>query len=240
MSESKTGLMRNSKSRLLDIDIRPILKNELRERFSGDSIIREEFGCNGARVDIAVINGRLHGFEIKSDRDSLDRLVTQVPIYSALFDSMTIVVGSKYRESVQTCIPSWWGIKEARRLADGRIALLRVRPANDNDGVDPCALIRLLWRKEIWAILRKHKHHSDLRNASAFRLQKALNERLSADLIAKEVRSAIKVRLASESDSPQTRNDGSYPTASTAEDSRAKYEANLLWLLTLQSRHPLR
>jgi hypothetical protein len=221
-------------SNLLDIDIRPVLKNELTKTFSHDSIIREEFGCNGARVDLAVINGRLHGFEIKSDRDGLGRLATQVPIYNVLFDHMTIVVGSKHRRAVEACIPDWWGIKEATRLSSGSVNIDDVRPASDNRQVEPFALIRLLHRTEIWTILRKRKQHSDLRNASALRLQNAMHERLSPEAIAQEVRGAIKARRYFEADGRQTQSDGSCTTASSFEDSRRMYEMNLNWLLSLQ------
>src|ERR1700722_14688560 len=59
-----------------DSDIRRVLLADLYQIY-GDKeqdLIVEEFGCNSARTDIAVINGSLHAFEIKSDSDTLDRL----------------------------------------------------------------------------------------------------------------------------------------------------------------------
>ena len=57
--------------------IRAALKGELERLHAGDDKLRivEEFGIeHGAiRIDIAVVNGLLHGYEIKSDRDTLLR-----------------------------------------------------------------------------------------------------------------------------------------------------------------------
>jgi hypothetical protein len=58
-------------------------------------LIVEEFGCNSARTDIAVINGSLHAFEIKSDSDSLDRLPSQIEAYQGVFEYITLVCGSR-------------------------------------------------------------------------------------------------------------------------------------------------
>src|SRR5437868_3972985 len=66
--------------RLRDSDIRPTLLRELQAHFSDPehNLILQEFGCNAARIDLAVVNGALHGFEIKSDCDSLERLDSQI------------------------------------------------------------------------------------------------------------------------------------------------------------------
>jgi hypothetical protein len=54
--------------------IREALKRHLNHLHAGDAKLRiiEELGVEhgAARIDIAVINGVLHGYEIKSDRDT--------------------------------------------------------------------------------------------------------------------------------------------------------------------------
>ena len=59
-----------------DVDIRKALLANLEVKYGDSShdLIVEEFGCKTARADVAVINGFLHAYEIKSDSDSLDRL----------------------------------------------------------------------------------------------------------------------------------------------------------------------
>ena len=84
-----------------------------------DSLVINEFGCAGSRVDVAVINGRLHGYEIKSDCDTLLRLESQVPAFSAVFDRITIVVGSRHVDNLSGCVPPWWGVIEAVCACNG-------------------------------------------------------------------------------------------------------------------------
>ena len=66
-----------------DSDIREVLLDSWQKKYFSDESTRvfEELGlCQGdARVDVAVVNGSIHGFEIKSERDSLDRLSNQLP-----------------------------------------------------------------------------------------------------------------------------------------------------------------
>src|ERR1700733_1041930 len=59
------------------------------------------------RVDIAVVNGRLAGFEIKSDFDSLSRLPRQVRAFSAVFDEMCVVTTPRHSADAKKIIPSW-------------------------------------------------------------------------------------------------------------------------------------
>ncbi|HHY79514.1 MAG TPA: sce7726 family protein, partial [Thermoanaerobacter sp.] len=41
--------------------------------------------CFGtARIDVAVINGKMHGFEIKSEQDNLERLPAQIEAYNKI------------------------------------------------------------------------------------------------------------------------------------------------------------
>ena len=51
------------------------------------------------RIDVAVLNGEMCGYEIKSDRDTLERLPFQIEIYSKEFDKLTLVVGRRHEKS---------------------------------------------------------------------------------------------------------------------------------------------
>lgn len=58
-----------------------------------DTLIVDELGLVHAdvRVDVAVINGHLHGFEIKSAIDTLSRLPRQIKLYEECLEKLTIV-----------------------------------------------------------------------------------------------------------------------------------------------------
>ena len=49
-----------------------------------------------SRIDVAVINGCIHGYEIKSAKDSLDRFATQIDIYRQTLQKLTIVAAPKH------------------------------------------------------------------------------------------------------------------------------------------------
>ncbi|WP_068274801.1 sce7726 family protein [Aldersonia kunmingensis] len=137
-----------------DVDIRAALVDSLRRDFDGDKIVNEMGLCLGAtRVDVAVINGSLHGYEIKSDRDTLARLPAQVELYSKVLDFSTIVCGSRYGAKIRDVVPNWWGIVEAHNV-DGLVAMKPRRRARRNRICDPMSVAQLLWREEAAAVLR--------------------------------------------------------------------------------------
>lgn len=137
-----------------DLDVREALLAELRGEFRGDKIVNEMGLCLGAtRVDVAVINGSLHGYEIKSDRDTLNRLAAQVELYGKVLDFSTIVCGPRYLAKVESMVPRWWGIVEVCG-AGRREPTLRVRrDRNRNPSCDALSVAQLLWRDEAAAAL---------------------------------------------------------------------------------------
>ena len=146
-------------SKLKDIDIREALISELLSKHFDDrdtKIVNEMGVLHGqSRVDVAVINGILHGYEIKSESDTLNRLPSQIQDYSQVFDRMTIVVQRNYLDKVRSIIPKWWGIILVTRDAQGQIKLREVRKGRINNSVNPYSLTHLLWRNEALEILKE-------------------------------------------------------------------------------------
>src|SRR3990172_5976308 len=97
-----------------DAEIRSALRAHLRieHRGEADTVIIEELGfCRGqVRIDLAVVNGFLHGYEIKSDRDSLRRLGVQIDYFSKVLDRATLVAGERHIEKTIDMVPGWWEI----------------------------------------------------------------------------------------------------------------------------------
>lgn len=100
-----------------DNQIRSALKQKLFVQYFRDSetLILDEVGIRhgAARIDLVVVNGTLHGFEIKSDRDTLKRLPKQVRIYNPVLDRITLVVGHRHADEAMQIVPEWWGVKLA-------------------------------------------------------------------------------------------------------------------------------
>ena len=114
---SAKQILKQSEKPMDDICLRAALKNKILDRYlkHPTTVIIDELGLshNTARIDLAVVNGIIHGYEIKSDRDTLRRLPLQIDIYNAVLDRVTLVVGEKHLKKASNAIPEWWGIKLA-------------------------------------------------------------------------------------------------------------------------------
>ncbi|MGP8225783.1 MAG: sce7726 family protein [Terracidiphilus sp.] len=140
-----------------DRDVRAELHRQLDREHGGDRNTRvlDELGLRHGtrRVDVAVVNGSLHGYEIKSDSDTLARLAGQVEVYSAVLDLATLVVGKRLAVDARKHIPKWWGIKIASEESVGKTVLVDYRAPRLNRQIDPIALAELLWRSEAVELL---------------------------------------------------------------------------------------
>lgn len=217
-----------------DADIRQALRGNLSEEFDDatNDLIVEEFSCNSARVDIAVINGALHAFEIKSDSDNLDRLPGQIEAYDGVFDYITLVCGERMLHKARTTIPAWWGLRKAISL-NRQIVLKQLRVAKRNPKQDSLALAGMLWKTEALTCLRKHGHKVVTSRNLASEIFEAAATLLSTRLLADEVRLAIKARRGSGSARQSSRDGDLYTTQSTA---LRCHSMDLSWLLSVPSR----
>jgi hypothetical protein len=140
-----------------DADIRAVLRAAVTAQHAADPDTRivDELGLRQGtvRVDLAVVNGVTHGYEIKSLADTLRRLPGQVAAYSAVLDFATLVLAERHRAEAQAMIPKWWGVIVAKEPAHRGIRLSVARKARRNEHVDKRALAELLWRDEAMAML---------------------------------------------------------------------------------------
>jgi hypothetical protein len=144
---------------LRDGEIRATLRSMLVSKYANDSdtLIIDELGLcqHESRVDFAVVNGELLGYEIKSDSDTLKRLPGQIKIYSRVFDRIVIVCGKSHLAGVRALVPKWWGINIARSI-NGIVQIRQVRSAKSNPTIDMNAVMQLVWKDEVEAILHEH------------------------------------------------------------------------------------
>jgi len=184
-----------------DADIRPALRAHLlaKHAHEGDTAIIEELGmCRGqVRVDLAVVNGVLHGYEIKSDRDSLRRLDGQVDLYSKVLDRATLVVGDRHLGEALDMIPAWWGVVRVRSTSRGP-RFKAVRRERKNPGKDPRALVELLWLDDAIALLARRDAARGIRGKPRHLVWDRVCERFDADEIAAAVRAHLKARAATQ------------------------------------------
>lgn len=167
--------------------LRIVLEEELKEYKTEKKLpaeIFEEFGVSHgtARIDFAIINGVMHGYEIKSDKDTLDRLPDQMREYNAVFDKMTLVVGKRHLRDALDKVPDWWGIILAKKTPDNQVVFYEIRADGKNPAQDGLSIARLLWRAEALKILEDKKEADDIRSKPREIIYTKLAEVLKDDL----------------------------------------------------------
>lgn len=160
------------------------------------TVYRREWsiGVGATRVDVAAINGRIIGCEIKSARDNFGRLPSQVELYSAVLDTAVLAVeGASAAERAEHLLPNWWGIWLARPTLRGAVFDI-VREPSSNPAPDPLSIAQLLWRDEAYLVLDRYGLSDGLRKATRWRLWETLAGQLPLLELQHEVRNTIKAR----------------------------------------------
>lgn len=179
-----------------DRDVRTSLLEHLNTRHADDdSLIVQELGLyqGATRVDIAVVNGELAGYEIKSATDTLDRFPHQQELYSQILDRAWIVAGRERFNALEDTLPDWWGIIEIVPTRGG-LELNTVRPASVNQHVDPLGVAQLLWRDEAFALLVARGADAGARTKPRRLLWARLVDTYALDDLRAAVRETLKAR----------------------------------------------
>ena len=181
-----------------DADVRHALHRQILSEHTKDpnTLVLDELGLDRgvARIDIAVVNGRLHGYEIKSDADTLQRLPGQIAVYSAILDNVTLVMGCKHADEAMQIIPSWWGVKFALAGPKGGITFKTLRRGHTNPAIVPERLASLLWQNEAVELLQRHGVRG-VKSKNRHQLGGLLAQTLSLDMLREEVRACLKARV---------------------------------------------
>ncbi|AMG30984.1 hypothetical protein AL542_11865 [Grimontia hollisae] len=181
-----------------DIDVRTTVHNRLLKKYheDADSIVVDEFGLGQGvvRADIVVVNGILHGYELKSAKDNLKRLPQQVALYSATLDKATLVVSNNHLQESLQIIPSWWGVKVIEPMARGGFKLRTARRDKKNPSVDLHSLAQLLWRDETLKALEMCGITTGVQSKPRWALWEKLVEAMPYDQLHQYVRVSLKSR----------------------------------------------
>ena len=180
-----------------DKDVRESVWRWLENAHAGDAdtLMLDELGIlNGAtRIDIAVINGQIEGYELKSERDTLHRLPIQRDLYNLVLDRISLVVAENHRDAAEAIIPEWWGLAVASNHQGG-VQVTRERLPGVNPGLNAATLATLLWRDEALAVLERFGAARGVRSKPREALYERLAVALDLDMIRAEVRAALKAR----------------------------------------------
>lgn len=179
-----------------DFLIRTALKTSLEELHPEPTTrIIEELGLShgAARVDIAVVNGLLHGYELKSDLDTLYRLPEQMRVYNLVLDQITLVVGKSHLYEAIKIVPDYWGITVAKIGEGEKVIFYPIREAEDNPRRDISEIVKLLWREEALNMLEDLNEARGVRSKS----RSHVYNRLCTVIDQKALRDAVRERISS-------------------------------------------
>jgi hypothetical protein len=181
-----------------DIDIRNFLNSIILKKYKNDpdtKIVNEFNICHGnARIDIAVINGSIIGYEIKSDSDTLQRLPKQIELYNKVFDKVTIISGEVYIDRIMNLVPEWWGVIEVVGGKKGIKNHIYIRKATNNKSVDAHSVSQLLWKNEALELLAKYNLSRGLSNKTIKILWEKVVDNIPLEKIQEFVRLKLKNR----------------------------------------------
>ena len=184
---------------MIDKEIRIALKYSLEKQYSNtaNTLIIDELGVGHgqARIDVAVVNGNLHGYELKSDKDTLHRLEKQANAYNKVFDRVTLVSAKKHVFKALKKIPDWWGIKIVECGASGSVRFHSIRAPKQNPSPDPVSVLELLWKKEALAFLNEIGVPTNLGNKTKKTIYRTIADRTNITSIKKMVRDTLRSRL---------------------------------------------
>lgn len=144
----------------------------------------------------------MHGYEIKSDQDTLLRLPEQIQVYNSVFDKMTLVVGKSHLYEAIKMIPDWWGVIVAKADVNGNIVFNIIRKEETNKEQNQLSVAKLLWREEALRILEDINEAKGLRSKPRDLICAKLSTVLDQKTLNKKVRETIFFRADWRSESP--------------------------------------
>jgi len=110
-------------------------------------VVIDELPTGTTRADVVhITDAFMHGYEVKGDGDTLQRVENQLRCYAEVYDFVTFIVTEKHLAKLLPRLPEWVGVLVAP--ADD-LGLREHRPAGYNATVQRAPLAALLWVEEI-------------------------------------------------------------------------------------------
>ena len=92
------------------------------------AVMLSEFRVGDRKADVVILNGSSAAYEIKSERDRLDRLQDQITAYMEVFSVVNVVAGENHLSAVKDAVPEDAGIL----LLNNRFQISTIREAVDD------------------------------------------------------------------------------------------------------------
>jgi hypothetical protein len=158
----------------------------------------EELQINGGevRADLVHLLDDIHCYEIKSDTDTLRRLVGQGSRYSRAFDRITLVVAERHLVKALPLLPRWWGVLVITESEDNPFK--QVREAKSHRQHRPEVIASLLKRDEALHVLEELGASKGWKSKSLYLIQDYLAQLLPLGELRRYVRDSLARRGQSE------------------------------------------
>lgn len=141
-------------------------------------------------ADVLVCNGALWGYEIKGETDSLKRLAAQAKAYGNVFERCYLVGAPRHIRAASKLLPSWWGLIETR---GGE--LVEMRQPEKNTEWDATAVLGMLWRPELEALLLLYGETKGVSRLTAAKMAERLAPLIERPRLQRIVADQIVARL---------------------------------------------
>lgn len=140
----------------------------------------------------------MHCYEIKSEHDSLRRLIHQGTNYGYVFDWVTLVTAEKHVDKAMPILPTWWGVMVVPDSPAGEFRQLR--EASENTKHEPEILVTLLHRYECLEILSNLEHSRSWKSKSLYQLHDRIAQLVTVERLRHVVRTALVQRTTAGND----------------------------------------
>lgn len=146
---------------------------------------------NHVRVDLLhLADTALHGYEIKSDSDTLSRLRRQADTYNLVLERVTLVATHRHLSKAEAMVPRWWGLTEACER-DGEVTFAELRAGERNPSQSAERVAGLLWKEEAVSVLVDYGNSKGIGRLRS----RELHERVAASVPLDKLRDVVRRRL---------------------------------------------
>lgn len=181
-----------------DNEIRAYLHKLLYTRYKNkpNTLIIDEFSLEHGRnrADLVVIGSYIHGYEIKSSKDNLDRLPKQLLQYQKNFQKLSLFVAENHLSEVLQLAPAWCNVFSVHKGPRGGIRSICIQKGTINRNINSIAIAHILWRSEAISILNKYGITDNLTNKTRSNLYQQITSILSVHQLIDEVRKCLAQR----------------------------------------------
>lgn len=177
-----------------DQEIRELLIRHLSKASNKPKAILEELRVhNGnAIADVVSVHSYAHCYEIKSDKDSIERAKKQSQYYDLVFRRVTLVTTERHLEKAKQIIPTHWGIMVVKTFGD-YMALSYIRGATNTPTFNKQTALLTLWKSELTEVALPITN-LNITKFNRSMLTSLIAEKLGRDKLAKYIGNQLALR----------------------------------------------